>query len=142
MSEVSLYRSRANTAHIRLPRPDSGLGFQVKFLKTFQVVPSSLGSSRHPPDPPHSGSLSSFGLTFGLGLTFRLGSTFRVGMTFRISSSSGIGGSGFPGLVDCKGLRTKRLDRGVDDRTWALSRLVSSSLLLLLQVLEDPSALS
>jgi len=31
-------------AHIRQSRPDSGLGFQVKVLKTFQVVPSSLES--------------------------------------------------------------------------------------------------
>ena len=38
-------RCRANMdmAHIRQSRPDSGLGFQVKFLKTFNV-PSSLGS--------------------------------------------------------------------------------------------------
>jgi hypothetical protein len=28
-----------NLAHIRQSRPDSGLGFQVKVLKTFQVVP-------------------------------------------------------------------------------------------------------
>ena len=31
-------------AHIRQSRPDSGLGFQVKVLKHFQVVLSSLGS--------------------------------------------------------------------------------------------------
>jgi len=31
-------------AHIRQSRPDSGLGFRVKVLKIFQVVPSSLGS--------------------------------------------------------------------------------------------------
>ena len=30
-------------AHIRQSRPDSGLDFQVKFLKTFKGVPSSLG---------------------------------------------------------------------------------------------------
>ena len=35
---------RANTAHIRQSRQDSGLVFQVKVPKTFQVVPSSLGS--------------------------------------------------------------------------------------------------
>jgi len=34
-------RCRANTAHVRKPGPDSGLGFQENFLK---VVPSSLGS--------------------------------------------------------------------------------------------------
>ena len=31
-------------AHIRQSRPDYGLGFQVKVLRTFQVVPFSLGS--------------------------------------------------------------------------------------------------
>ena len=31
-------------AHIRQSRPDSGLGFQVKALEPFPVVPSSLGS--------------------------------------------------------------------------------------------------
>ena len=31
-------------AHVRQSRPDSGLGFQVKVPKTFQVVPSSLGA--------------------------------------------------------------------------------------------------
>ena len=31
-------------AHIRLSRPDSGLGFQAKSLKTFQAVRSSIGS--------------------------------------------------------------------------------------------------
>jgi len=31
-------------AHIRQSRPDSGLGFQVKVLTTFQVDPSSRGS--------------------------------------------------------------------------------------------------
>ena len=37
-------RCQANVAHIRQPRPDSGLGVQVKVLQTLQVVPSSLGS--------------------------------------------------------------------------------------------------
>ena len=41
---VSFIRCRANMEHIRQSRPDSGLGFQVKVRKTFQVVPSSLGS--------------------------------------------------------------------------------------------------
>ena len=31
-------------AHIRQPRPDSGLGFQVESLQTFSGVASSLGS--------------------------------------------------------------------------------------------------
>ena len=29
-------------AHVRQSRPDSGLGFQIKVLETFLVVPSSL----------------------------------------------------------------------------------------------------
>ena len=37
-------RRRANMAHIRQSRPDSGLGVQVKVLETFQIVPSSLRS--------------------------------------------------------------------------------------------------
>ena len=35
--------SRETSAHIRQSRPGSGLGFQVKVLKTFEVAPSSLG---------------------------------------------------------------------------------------------------
>ena len=35
---------RANVAHVRQSRPDSGLGFQVNVLKITRVVPSSLGS--------------------------------------------------------------------------------------------------
>jgi len=31
-------------AHIRQSKPDSGLGVKAKDLKTFQVVPSALGS--------------------------------------------------------------------------------------------------
>jgi len=31
-------------ASIRQSRPDSGLDFQIKVLRTFEVVPSSLGS--------------------------------------------------------------------------------------------------
>ena len=30
-------------AHVRRPRPDSGLGFQVKVLKIVQFDPASLG---------------------------------------------------------------------------------------------------
>ena len=37
-------RCRANTAHRRQSGPDSGLGVQEKVHKTFEVVPSSLGS--------------------------------------------------------------------------------------------------
>jgi len=40
-------RCRANMAHVRQSRPDSGLGFQVKVLKPFKVVPFSLGSGDH-----------------------------------------------------------------------------------------------
>ena len=35
---------RANVAHIRQPRPDSGLVCQAKVLNAFRVVPSSRGS--------------------------------------------------------------------------------------------------
>jgi len=35
----------ANIAHTRQSRPDSGLGFQVKRLEIFKVVPSSLGGA-------------------------------------------------------------------------------------------------
>ena len=31
-------------AHVRQPRPDSGLGFQVEVLQTFQAVTFPLGS--------------------------------------------------------------------------------------------------
>jgi len=34
MSEVTLHRCRANMAHGRQSRPDSGLGFQVKVRET------------------------------------------------------------------------------------------------------------
>ena len=33
--------SRANMAHVRQSRPDSGLGLQVKVLRPFQVFPST-----------------------------------------------------------------------------------------------------
>ena len=33
-------KKKKDVAHIRQSRPDSGLGFQVKVLKPFQVVPS------------------------------------------------------------------------------------------------------
>ena len=35
-------RCQANMAHVKQSKPDSGLGFQVKVLKTFQVAPCSL----------------------------------------------------------------------------------------------------
>ena len=50
MSEVPLYTlgdGAANPAQLRQPRLDSGFSFrhfQVKVLKSFQVVPSFLGS--------------------------------------------------------------------------------------------------
>ena len=34
-------------ALIRQSRPDSGLGFEVEVIETFQVVLSSLGSGQH-----------------------------------------------------------------------------------------------
>ena len=37
-------RPRANSAHLRQCRPDSGLGFQVEYLIIFSVSPSWLGS--------------------------------------------------------------------------------------------------
>ena len=36
----------ANSAHMRQPRPDSGLDFQVKVSQPFQGVPFSLGSDQ------------------------------------------------------------------------------------------------
>ena len=46
---------RANMVNTKYSRPDSGLGFQVDFLRMFQVVPSSLrrgrSSQRLPPHP-------------------------------------------------------------------------------------------
>ena len=46
VAQLARFRCRAKIAHIRQSRPDSGLGFRVKVLKTFEVVPSSLGSGR------------------------------------------------------------------------------------------------
>ena len=40
----SACRCRADTAHARQSRPDSGLGFQVKVVEIFEGVPSSRGS--------------------------------------------------------------------------------------------------
>ena len=36
---MNLFRSRANMAHIRRSRPDSGVGFQVKVLQKFKLFP-------------------------------------------------------------------------------------------------------
>ena len=86
-------------AHARLSRPDSGLGFQVDALDTFQVVPSSLGSGEN-----NNKEGSCFLVP---GSWFRVpGPGFRVsGFRFRVSGSgvlvSGFGfrapGSGFRG---------------------------------------------
>ena len=38
--------SSEDLAHVRVSRPDSGLGFQVKVLETCRGVPSSLGIGR------------------------------------------------------------------------------------------------
>jgi len=50
------FRCRANMAHVRQSRPDSGLGFQAKVLKIFSSVPSSFGPGVEPlpscQDPP------------------------------------------------------------------------------------------
>jgi len=40
---VCALRCRANMAHVTQSGPDSGPGFQVKHLKSFYVVPFSLG---------------------------------------------------------------------------------------------------
>jgi len=47
--------SPVNAAHLRKPRPDSGLGFQIKVFTAFQDVPSWLGSGSLNPKPetPH-----------------------------------------------------------------------------------------
>jgi hypothetical protein len=45
-------RRQANMAQIRQSRPDSGLGFNVKVLETFQVVPFSRVPRRARPDLP------------------------------------------------------------------------------------------
>jgi len=57
MCEAS--RCRANSAQIRQSRPDSGLGFQVKFLKIVYVFP--LGSHAEGLDGPASGGLDVVG---------------------------------------------------------------------------------
>ena len=43
-SHVTSPAHSAVERHIRQSRPESGLGFQVKVIKNFQVVHSSLGS--------------------------------------------------------------------------------------------------
>jgi len=45
------YRSRANIAHIRQPRPDPGLGFKVKAIKKIRC---SLFAWKRRPTPPTS----------------------------------------------------------------------------------------
>ena len=42
--EFEHFSSRAKMAHAKQPRPDSGLGFEVNALTTFQHFPSWLGS--------------------------------------------------------------------------------------------------
>ena len=56
----SLYTglSRANSAHLRQSGPETGPGFQVKHVKTFQVVPLSCGGA-HGPGPESARSASS-----------------------------------------------------------------------------------
>ena len=46
LSVIDQVRCRANMAHIRQSRPDSGLGFQAKVLKTFRDVPYLIGRGR------------------------------------------------------------------------------------------------
>ena len=60
-------------AHMGQSRPDHGLGFQVKVLKTFQVVPSSLGSKTavrlHGPDRSRISLSLTLSLTHSLFLS-------------------------------------------------------------------------
>ena len=56
-------------AHTRQSRPDSGPGFQVKFLKRFQVVPFSLGGGV---TPLHDAARSVFALHVNCGITIIL----------------------------------------------------------------------
>ena len=56
VTPISTHRCQANMAQIRQTRPDSGLGFQVKVLKTFEVVPPSLGSGTQVAERTHSKS--------------------------------------------------------------------------------------
>ena len=46
---AAVFRCRANMAHTRQSRPDSGRGFQVIVLETVQVLPFFLGSGVHKP---------------------------------------------------------------------------------------------
>ena len=56
--EVQMGRCRTNVAHLRQSGPDSALDFQSKVLKTFEVVPSSLGiRPQHAPRMPRRGSV-------------------------------------------------------------------------------------
>ena len=43
MKDLRDLQDLTNMAHVRQSRPESGFGGQVKALKTFEVVPSSLG---------------------------------------------------------------------------------------------------
>ena len=45
MAHIS--QTQINQAQIRQSRQESGLGLQVKVLKTFEGVPSSLGSGSY-----------------------------------------------------------------------------------------------
>ena len=48
-ASAARYRGRANVAHARQPRPDSGLCFQVKVLQLFSVTTRwSPQVSEHP----------------------------------------------------------------------------------------------
>ena len=53
-------------AHIRQSRPNSGLGFQVKVLKTFLRVPSSLGSGGYHDSGAANGALDHEILLFSI----------------------------------------------------------------------------
>ena len=52
---LSLHRCRANVAYTGQSRPDRDLGFQVKVIKTHNVVPALLGSGIHISDTREQG---------------------------------------------------------------------------------------
>ena len=59
-------RCRENVAHITRTRPDYGLGFQAKVLKTFQVFPSSFARGWLGLDAIEGSGISEQDLGFGV----------------------------------------------------------------------------
>jgi len=81
------FRCRANMAHIRQPRPDSGLGFQVKVIRTFQIGPSLLGSGLlHPnPEPPPEQADDPLCLSVFLSLAHTLSLSLSLSLSLPLS---------------------------------------------------------